>query len=397
MIRQIRFEFQKNFLKKSIVAALLVFLVIDAFQIRSLYHEKSVFSIAPEFKQVYETYYERYGGSITEEKITELLALYRPIQSVTGSGAASTDYAPDSIIYNSYSDELFLRWCFVEPMEYDYQYRQNAAEIVKSAAQNMEFYKSVGNEYAYHQNEQIARLFLGRAITELCYTEMYQFYLQYDFSIFFILLICMYALVNVFVMEKETEMHLLMMTCVNGNRKSVIAKVIASVLFIIGICFFFWIADFILFGIFFGGFRGGSSPVYAVEYFENSPLVLSLFQYGILSVTLKTIGILIFGLLVLLLSCLCKNALIPFVGGVMVIGCGLCAYSVETAPVFDIAALWNPVCLLVNRDLFRNVTFVNVCRTPVLTWLISLGAAVLEILILFAVIVKKARCTYLKA
>lgn len=394
MIRQIRFEFQKNFIKPSIVLAMLIFLLMDAFLIRSLHQKKSIFSLMPEFRSAYETLYGTYRGAITDEKIEDLLAVYRPIESVTKSGMAGTECDSNSLTYNSYSDELFLRWCFVDPIEYDYKYQHHAAKIVNNALENMELYQHVGNDYAYRQSERIAKLFSGRAITEFHYTEMYQYYLQYDFSVFFVLLICIYALVNVYVMEKESEMNLLLITTVNGNRREDISKIIASSLFVIGICFFFWIADFLFFGIFFGGFEGGSSPIYAVEYFENSPLELTLFQYSILSMALKTVGVLVFGLLVLLLSFFCKSALFPFVGSILMIGESLGLYAAKLPPLFDRITLWNPACLLVNRELFHGVNFVNWFGVPVLTCAVSIGAAIILLVLLNAMIIWRSGGIY---
>lgn len=396
MIRQIYFEFKKNFMKPSIVAVILLFLFFDAFFIGSLYQEKSIICQLPINKKVYESFSEKYYGTITNEKVKELLSIYRPIKSEADSGIASTKYNPKSFTYNVYNDALFLRVYFVDPMEYAYKYKQNTEKIVKNAKDNMKFYYDHGNKYAYRQNALIAKLFSNRKVAELSYVEMYQYYLQHDVSIFFVLLICIYALVNVFVMEKETEMNLLLMTTEKGNQRTIGVKIASSVMFMIGISFIFWIADFLFFSIFFGGFSGAGSPIYAVEYFENSPLKMSLLQYRFLSMGLKTIGILVFGLLVLFLSCVCKRALIPFVGSVFIIGGCLYVYAKEITFLPDVLSLWNPICLLVNRRLFYNTEFINLGGMPVLKWCIALGTAILLGLLLAILIIKKSESTHIK-
>lgn len=391
MLRQVAFEFKKHFLKPAVGLALLLFLLMDALKIGALYQEKSVFSRLPDSRNAYDTLYEAYGGSLTTDKITSLLSLYWPIQSEVDSGAASTDYEEGSILYNKYSDELLLRWCFVEPMEYTWKYRQNASELVEAAKENAAFYQDKGNTYAYRQNVIIAGLFSGRMIPEFLNVEMYQYYLQYDFSIFFVLLLCVYALVNVFVLEKETEMELLILTTANGNKNSTAAKIIASLLFAAGVSFVFWLADLLFFSLIWGGFYAGTAPVYAVEFFEYAPLGVSLLQYAGLSMLLKTAGILIFTLVVLLLSCLCGNALLPFVGGGFAVLVCLGAYAIKPPLWLDGLALCNPVCLLVNRELFHSVDFVCLMGWPVSTWLIPLGSGLLAAVILLAVLWKKAR------
>lgn len=398
MIWQIIFEFKKHFFKRSIIWAIVVFLAVDAFLIDSLHREKAVFSIVPEFQAAYDILYETYGGFITAEKIKNLLALYRPIQKNVSNHIADTSYNPDSLTYNQYSDELFLRWCFVEPLEYAFKYQQIAAKIVQRALDNLELYQNTGNEYACRVNRRIAEMFAGRQISRFYYTEMYQYYLQHDVSLFFVLLIITAALTNVFVLEKETGMELLLITTVHGNRHAVLAKLAASFLFIAGICALFWMADLLLFGFFFGGFEGGSNPVYAVEYFEYSSINCSLLQYSFISMGVKTTGVLVIGLQVLLLSSLCKNALLPFAGSLLTVGGCASAFSAALPVCLDGVLLWNPVCLLVNRELFYRTAFLSIGGWPVLTWHAALLAAgLLTVLLSVAVLHGECRKEYIYA
>lgn len=373
MIQQIYYEFRKHFIKLPVFAALAVFLLLNAIQISSAYRDKSVFSMIPEWKADYDALYPVYGGSITEEKIKDLMARYRSLQ-------AEGIRHPGS----EYQDALMLQICFIRPMQYDYEYRQNASRMVGRALENVEFYQRAGNDYARRQNEQIAALFSGRWIPELRYTEMYQHYLQYDFSVFLVLLICIYGLVNVFVLEKETEMELILRTTVQGMRRSAAAKLLAAVLFTTGVSLLFWVSDFVLFGCLFGSFDGGSCPVYAIEYFEASPLSMSLFSYALVSMALKTTAVLLFGMVVLFLSCLCKNALLPFVGSILVIGGCLLAYAA------DLPSLCNPVHLLVCREMFHWVDFINLGGASVLTWQVCLGTALFTLAVLIVVILYTA-------
>ena len=369
MIRQIYFEFRKHFLKLPVCAVVIIFLLLDAFQISNVYQDKSVFSIVPEWQARYENLYPVYGGQITDKKIKELMTYYRPLK-------AEGNLHPGS----EYEEALMLQKCFVEPLQYAYEYRQDAAQISKRALENADFYQQMGNIYASRKNQQIAGMFSGRWIPELHYTEMYQHYLQYDFSVFLVLLLVIYGLVNVFVLEKETEMELLLQTTIQGKRKSATAKLLASVLFVISISILFWLADFLLFGCMFGSFDGGNCPIYAIEYFEASPLSMSLFFYALGTMVLKTVGALIFGMIVLLLSRLCKNTLFPFVGSVFLIGSCLLAYNA------DLPSVCNPVSLLVCRDLFHWVDFVDLAGIPVLTWQLCLGTALL-MLTVFSIVI----------
>ena len=365
MIRQIYFEFRKHFLKLPVCAAVTLFLLLDAFQISSVYQDKSIFAMIPEWRARYENLCPVYGGQITEEKIRNLMAYYRPLK-------AAGNLRPGS----EYEEALMLQKCFVTPLQYAYEYQQNAVQITKKALENADFYQQMGNTYDSRKNQQIAEMFSGRQIPEFHYTEMYQHYLQYDFSVFLVLLLIIYGLVNVFVLEKETEMELLLQTTVQGKRKSAAAKLLASAIFVIAVSLLFWLADFLLFGCLFGSFDGGNCPIYAIEYFEASPLSISLFFYALLAMGLKTTGTLVFGTAVLLLSRLCRNTLFPFVGSIFLIGSCLLAYNA------DLPSVCNPVSLLVCRELFHWVDFIDLAGIPVLTWQFCLITALLMLTVL---------------
>ncbi len=374
MIRQIYFEFRKHFLKFPVCAAVILFLLLDAFQISSVYQEKSIFSMMPKWRARYENLYPVYGGKITEKKIRDLMAYYRPLK-------AEGNLHPGS----EYEEALMLQKCFVAPLQYAYEYQQNAVQIAKRALENADFYQQMGNIYASRKNQQIAGMFSDRRIPELRYTEMYQHYLQYDFSVFLVLLLAIYGLVNVFVLEKETEMELLLQTTIQGKRKSTAAKLLASVIFVTAISLLFWLADFLFFGCLFRSFDGGNCPVYAIEYFEASSLSMSLFFCALFAMGLKTVGTLVFGMAVLLLSRLCRNTLFPFVGSIFLIGSCLLAYNA------DLPSAFNPVSLLVCRELFHWVDFIDLAGTPVLTWQFCLGTALLMLTIFSAVILYDRR------
>lgn len=205
--------------------------------------------------------YEEFSGTITDEKIEKLMAIYRPLEKQTADLTASTTYrTSNTYLTNVYEDWNFFRFNYVNPMKYAYDYKAYAHGVVTAAKDNMGFYESIGNSYEYQKNAAIAKLFQGRSITSFSYTEMYKYYVQYDFSAFLALLICLYGLMSVFLSEKETEMDTLLLTTKAGGVKTVWAKLMASVLFVVGVCFWFWIVDFVSFSVLFGSWDAASSP-----------------------------------------------------------------------------------------------------------------------------------------
>ena len=86
MIRLIRYEFIKQFCKRSILALFVVFSLANLFKIYGEYTSYSYLadgSGAQSWHTVYWQLYEEYRGEITPEKIEQLLAVYQPLAQAT--------------------------------------------------------------------------------------------------------------------------------------------------------------------------------------------------------------------------------------------------------------------------------------------------------------------------
>lgn len=93
----------------------------------------------------------------------------------------------------------------------------------------------------------------------------------------------------------------------------------------------------------------GFLPLYVLEDFIHASLNVSLGQYAVLSALVKTAGMLVFALAFLLISCLFRNALIPFIAGLFTaFGCIYLeeAYMGSGRVLLKII---NPFVLVVNR------------------------------------------------
>ncbi|MFD0710807.1 ABC transporter permease [Paenibacillus sp. GCM10027626] len=373
MVRLVHFEFRKHFWKKSIVIGLVLFTLFNVAKIYSVYSSKSLLSesqTSSAWKGLYWQMYETFGGEITAEKIKALMKIYEPLELATADLTASTrSDNPDTYTGNVYEDYHFFAWCYVNPMKYAYMYKQMADDIVKAAKNNMTFYQRVGNPYAYEMNADLASRFAGREIPSFSYTEMFQYYVHYDFSVFLLLLLCMYSLMHVFVSEKETEMDALLMTTKAGGVKSTLAKLLAAILFIIALSGWFWIVDFIAFSFFFGSWEAFTTPVYALENFVNASIGSSLGQYALLSAAVKTMGMIVAGLLFLVISSRCKNALLPFIISLTSAFGLIYAQEAMLGSGYVGLKVMNPFILLVNRELFRKTEYVNWFDQPLISYI----------------------------
>lgn len=385
MVKLVGYEIKKCFWKKPILFLLLAFTIVNLFSIYGAYQDDSTFDEFPKWKELYPAFYKQVKGEMTNDKIDILLSIYRPIEAQVADQTASTATDnPDTFTGNLYSDYYFLNWNFVKPMEYLYTYRMQAQEIAEAARSNLPLYSSVGNDYEYRKNQRIAGLYENRSIRDFAFTAFYNSFVHYDLSILLVLLISLYALADVFISEKESGMEHLLLTTRQGGRRTMTAKLIASVLFVAAVSLWFWLTDFFCFAAIYGTLDGSSLPVYALQNFVQSAVGITLLQYALISIVVKTLGAVIAGLLFLLLSLFFRSALFPYVLGLLAIFALAGLYGAYAFSSHLLLKICNPFTLLQCRAVFRVTEFVNFFGIPVLSYQAALlcGAAWCVLLVL---------------
>jgi len=371
----IRYECRKYFSRRSVILIVLLFTIVNIVKIVSVHEERSLLA-DPLWHELYWDLYESYGGPIKDDKIRELMNIYWPLQRKTADLTASTTTDnPDTWTGNVYQDFHFLRWNYVNPLRYAYDYRSYAHSVVTAALENMDFYETIGNRYEFAKNSIIAERFQNRAITSFTYTEMFSEYTRYHFSAFLVLLICLYALMAVWITEKETEMDVLLLTATAGGSKTFWAKIIASVVFMCMLCFWFWTVDFATFAIVYdGSLEAALAPMYAIENYIHAALNINLLSYSLLSACVKTAGIIVIGLGFLLASCSFRSALVPYV---------ICLIALFSLIYWDEALMgsgrvWakvvNPLILVTNQELFGRMEFVPLFGFPLPSYIAASAA-----------------------
>ena len=372
MIRLIRYEFIKQFCKRSILALFVVFSLANLFKIYGEYKSYSYLTDGNgerSWHTLHWQLYEEYQGEITPEKIERLLAVYQPLVEATSDMTASTATDdPDTMTGNLYSDRNLLDKYFVQPMQYFYEYSGLSEQVANRARQSAALYGERGAVYQQRESGAIYNLYAGRTISAFAYREMCNYYLNYDFSIVLTLLLCLYGIIGTFVGERETQMDMLLLVSPNGGRKTALAKIFAATLFLLLTSLWFSLLDLIGFAASFQTFEGLALPVFAIPNFAEASVNLSIFQYALLSAALKCAGAWVIGMLWLLVSMFWKNALLPFVINfvlcmALTVSGAACAYS-----NFFWTKVLNPYSLLTNRVLLGKTEFVNLGGFPVLTW-----------------------------
>ncbi len=380
MTRLIKYEFYKLFCKRSILVVLILFSIMNLFKIDSEFHSYSYLADGNDsrsWNSVYWQLYENYRGEITAEKINHLLSLYQPLVDATADMTASTAKDnPDMITGNIYSDMNILEKYYVRPMEYFYHYRTYALKVAERAKENVAVYQERGQTYEVRKNSVIYNLYSGRNIKAFAYEEMYNYYLNYDFSGILVLFLCLYGVVSTFVCEKETQMDMLLLTNPNGGKKTVFAKIAAATLFVNSVAIWFSVVDYVGFVYFFGTAEGGKLPLYAVSNFSTAAVNCSLWQYSILSAVIRAVGVWTMSMVFLLISMFWRNALVPFVAD---FGAALC-FVITGASQSCLSNIWlkitNPYSLLANRILFSKTEFIGFAGYPIQSFLAAIVFAI---------------------
>lgn len=396
MTRLIRYEFYKLFCKRSILVVLILFSVINLLKINNEFYSYSYLADgngSRSWNSVYWQLYENYSGEITIEKINHLLSIYQPLADATADMTASTATGnPNTMTENVYSDRNILEKYYVQPMEYFYQYRTYASAVAERAKENALLYKEKGQTYEARKNSLIYHLYSGRSIATFAYQEMYNYYLNYDFSGILVLLLCLYGIVGTFVCEKETQMDMLLLTNPGGGKKTTLAKIAAATLFIMSVAICFSLLDYIGFALSFGTTQGYNLPLYAVSNFSMAAVNCSLLQYSILSSVTRAIGVWTMSMIFLLISMFWHNTLVPFVAD---FGTALCLI-ITGASWSHSSNIWlkiiNPYSLLTNRILFGKTEFINFAGYPIQSFLAAIIFAVivgLAIIMAMAVLSKR--------
>ena len=381
--RLVGVELRKNFLSPWMLLFLVVLLALNGWKLQAEYEKKT-----EEFSGVsdtYESFYEKWSGTITADRVTELMTIYGPLEEKNAS--MSLDYTKGSGTYTDreYGDYRFFFSQFANEMEYDYLYVNEAVAITQRAQELAELYGNVGNTYEVRKNHTIANTFAGRSIGKFADTRYIEVWLAHDYSSMMVLLLCLFGLCTVFVTERETEMYMLQRTAKLGGAATMASKLAASALLMIVVCVLFFVAAFFVLQLLSGHREALSSPVYAIKFFETTPLTMTIGQFVLWSGCVKLLGVMVCGCVILLMSCLCRRVLTTFVAS---FGCMMVMVVLQEFCRTRVWLKWfNPMELIMVREIVTETAFVNVFNIPVPLYifvivgmLLTTGALMLSIL-----------------
>lgn len=382
-LRLLGFEIKKNFLSPWMLVFLAALLLTNGWRIQEEYARdtRRTAGIEP----LYESFYERWRGTVTPEKIRDLMTLYGPLDEKAERMELSVQPGTGTWLSSEQDDWAFLRFQFAEEMEYDYLYVNRAAGITARAQKLSELCAQAGNRYEAAKNQKIAQAFYGRSIPAFADTRHIETWLAHDFSSLLVSFLCLFGLCTVFVTEQETEMYMLQRTARLGGGATVAAKLTASALFVLAVCVLFYGQDYLTLQLLSGHFEALASPVYAIPALRATGLRMTVGQFILWHSAVKSLGVFGMACGILLLSCLCRRVLTAFAAGFgMILGLALLQEFSQLRPLLK---WFNPMESIMVRELLENITFVNVFGIPVrLEHFVLLGMAVTVALLVLGIL-----------
>jgi hypothetical protein len=325
----------------------------------------------------YNKLYKNLSGEITNEKAEFINSENIRLQTIVENMDYSREYNPDTYTGYIYGDSNLIRDGFYSPIKYAVTYKSWVEEVIFKAKENTEIYSDLGNEYDYRVNKQIIKNYENRQIN-----NFYDFFgtvtfFQYIFSAILVILLNIILVTPLFISEKETEMCLLLSTCVKGRKSAVKAKITTVLLLNLTICLIFSVSDFAIFSLFYNNLDGWQEPLYAVEIFMNTPLNITVSEYFLLSKFLFFLGT---SAIVLIMTAITKKfnniTSAYLVNTVIVIGL-YAVYLLKGENIFKELNLFNPINLILPIEFFKDFETVNIFGFPVNTALLSVLCVVL--------------------
>lgn len=394
MRRIIMYEFIKIFRKKSIIFALIFFSIINIYKINIYYKNNG--RVNSEFNQGYWRAYNKVSGVINDEKINFVIKEYKNAKVLVDNGNYDKKYNHSNT--NTYTGYVFgdmnMFNELYSSLNYCYNYDKYMDAAISKAKENIEFYEKCDNNFQVKNSKKIISFYSNRKINEFYNTEGYESFFNYDFSSVLIILILILGLASVFSGEKEAGMYNVIYTCKYGKENTVVSKVIASMIYTIIVCSWFFILDIISFSLIFN-LSGGNLSVYSMQIFKYTPLNMKIWEFIICSNIIKLLGFFVIGGIIILLSSVFSESLLPFILSTGIITVYLSGNDFLSGKAKEIVTLINPISLLTNRELFKEYSVINIVGEPVFQFLVLIFIMIIFLIfIIFFIIIANRKTIF---
>ena len=242
------------------------------------------------------------------------------------------------------------------------------------------------NRYLYHLNNELAKRYGERKLTEYRNVNRFPELVNYKFSYLLIIFLIIACGVNIFSGECASGACQVIKSTKRGHGILAGTKMIAMQIYVVLLAFLFAVCNGVCFQICYR-FDSFSQPVYAIEQYRDLPVNDTIMWFLIKNFLVGLLGLCVIAMIVMLLSVLIQNPK-------MVFGCSLvCVVGLAFYRAFGylgtgkIINLLNPVHYLLGEKMILYLETVDLGGYAVSNALTSTGIAFAEMIFLSAAIV----------
>lgn len=353
----IKNEFKKYILKPSVFICIVVFIALNFVKIYEIYYYLQGGMSQTDYNETAQrALHTLYGGEITDEKIAELKA------DLDKANAAFNKYGyteePIDGTYSGYpSIDTILLSFKIEDYRYAILYANTSNRIKEDALRNVEFYTEK-NDYDKRENELIAKLYGGRTLGDCLQQSGWDAFFDYKFSVLMCMFLIALTVSPMVSNERESEFYRIIFS--SGRRKSVLgSKIFSAGIFTAVICGVFLVSD-LLYTFLIYRTDGLFSPLYALQCYELCPFDITIFGGILFTFAARTVFLLCYTFLVMLISSLCKTNMFSMLFS-------MCAGFLLVIAAEFLPADISPTALVGLHDEFCTFKTVNIFGMPILS------------------------------
>lgn len=277
--------------------------------------------------------------------------------------------------------ENFKRQEYLNVMAIVGGYSLREADI-KTAAQNM----GSSGGYERRSNLLFYNMMKSSMKNEYYYTGGWDNIINYTNEIGSVIaaIFIVLGLHGIFTGEYTSKMDSIILSTKSGRAPLLRAKFVASAIYTSGVCIFFEtlniIGNFSVYGV-----KGWNSPLYCISEMSNTPYNINLLQYCIIQKSFHIAGAVLFCMLVLAFSSVCRNRAAAFFGSGIVFFIPYLLNNLIPVknPLTNLIVNFSFPWLMKVNGIFWNFRVYNIVGVPVM----YSYAAVVFMLAAFAVLI----------
>ncbi|MCM3039779.1 hypothetical protein M3201_08715 [Paenibacillus motobuensis] len=369
MLRLVYYEIRKNYLRGYVLAAIFLFVVLNACIIYRGYlnGDGLMGYFMPHSSETrvewdfYHRMHKQLDGPLTADKARFVNDEHERLGSLTADRTYSREQQDDTYTGHVWNDYVMITKYFYEPMKYAAGYEKHINLTVEKANENVVFYNKYNNNYEQAKNKYIQDHYGGRKIAVFYDGKPWELLFKYRFSDLLILLLLLLGLVPIYSNEKETRMDDLILSSRKGKGSMSLAKLLSIFIYIAFLLLVFSSLNLLTFGALYR-FSGAGMPIYSIEAYQYTPFPISVLSFYMLLILIKMAGFVVIGLWLGLLSACFQRALYPYMLGVLLMVCGIytSGYLTSVEMGKTVWAMLSPFTLLKGNELLMELTGMNI-------------------------------------